>query len=68
MKSEGVVCFPQTRPLIDEPRILMEINTGYGEDNELFSVSCLSDIELKTTKFFRLYNLQEELLKSVQTK
>lgn len=48
MKSEGIECFPQTRPLIDEPRILTEINTGYGEDNELFSVSCLSDIELKT--------------------
>ena len=71
MKSEGVECSPPTRPLIDEPRILTEINTGYGEDNNLFSVSCLSDIELWTRgrdKILRLYNLQGKLLKSVQTK
>ncbi|XP_078331356.1 uncharacterized protein LOC144625137 [Crassostrea virginica] len=54
--------------LLDEPRILTDIQT---ECRELFSVSCLSDSELWTCgndKILRLYNLQGELLRSVQTK
>ncbi|XP_022317018.2 uncharacterized protein LOC111120519 [Crassostrea virginica] len=55
--------------LLDEPRILTDIQT---ECSFLCSVSCLSDSELWTCgnndKILRLYNLQGELLRSVQTK
>nr|XP_022299112.1 uncharacterized protein LOC111107941 [Crassostrea virginica] len=55
--------------LLDEPRILTDIQT---ECRYLYSVSCLSDSELWTCggndKILRLYNLQGELLRSVQTK
>ncbi|XP_078331576.1 uncharacterized protein LOC111129008 [Crassostrea virginica] len=56
--------------LLDEPRILTDIKT---ECSDLCSVSCLSDSELWTCggyddNILRLYNLQGELLRSVQTK
>nr|XP_022327028.1 uncharacterized protein LOC111126577 [Crassostrea virginica] len=54
--------------LLDEPRILTDIQT---ECVGLDSVSCLSDSELWTCaydKILRHYNLQGELLRSVQTK
>nr|XP_022333184.1 uncharacterized protein LOC111130410 [Crassostrea virginica] len=55
--------------LLDEPRILTDIQT---ECRGLHSVSCLSDSELWTRGYgdniLRLYNLQGELLRSVQTK
>ncbi|XP_022293786.2 uncharacterized protein LOC111104232 [Crassostrea virginica] len=55
--------------LLDEPRILTDIQTECGE---LRSVSCLSDSELWTCGYddniLRLCNLQGELLRSVQTK
>uniref|UniRef100_A0A8B8B7F9 Uncharacterized protein LOC111107657 n=1 Tax=Crassostrea virginica TaxID=6565 RepID=A0A8B8B7F9_CRAVI len=55
--------------LLDEPRILTDIQT---ECRELYSVSCLSDSKLWTCGYkdniLRLYNLQGELLRSVQTK
>nr|XP_022296699.1 uncharacterized protein LOC111106340 [Crassostrea virginica] len=55
--------------LLDEPRILIDIQT---ECKYLRSVSCLSDSELWTCGYndniLRLYNLQGELLRSVQTK
>ena len=58
--------------LHDEPPILKDIQTQYkGWHNTLRSVSCLSDNELWTCgddKILRLYNLQGELLRSVQTK
>ncbi|XP_078331351.1 uncharacterized protein LOC144625134 [Crassostrea virginica] len=56
--------------LLDEPRILTNIQTEYNK--ALLNVSCLSDSELWTCSFddkiLRLYNLQGELLRSVQTK
>nr|XP_022324097.1 uncharacterized protein LOC111125000 [Crassostrea virginica]XP_022324105.1 uncharacterized protein LOC111125000 [Crassostrea virginica] len=55
--------------LLDEPRILTDIQTEYREG--LLSVSCLSDSELWTRggdNILRLYSLQGELLRSVQTK
>nr|XP_022324051.1 probable E3 ubiquitin-protein ligase MID2 [Crassostrea virginica]XP_022324060.1 probable E3 ubiquitin-protein ligase MID2 [Crassostrea virginica] len=61
--SELVIRF-----LLDEPQILTDIQTEY---TDLLSVSCLSDSELWTYgyhKILRLYNLQGELLRSVQTK
>ncbi|XP_078331294.1 uncharacterized protein LOC144625097 [Crassostrea virginica] len=55
--------------LLDEPQILTDIQTEY---RDLHSVSCLSDSDLWTRgyndKILRLYNLQGELLRSVQTK
>ncbi|XP_078335047.1 uncharacterized protein LOC144625987 [Crassostrea virginica] len=54
--------------LLDEPRILTYIQT---ECRDLRRVSCLSDSELWTCGedyILRLYNLQGELLRSVQTK
>ena len=55
--------------LLDEPRILTDIQTEYTKG--LYSVSCLSDSELWTCgngKVMRLYILQGELLRSVKTK
>uniref|UniRef100_A0A8B8CEB1 Uncharacterized protein LOC111118786 n=1 Tax=Crassostrea virginica TaxID=6565 RepID=A0A8B8CEB1_CRAVI len=53
--------------LLDEPRILTDIQTEYKYLN---SVSCLSDSEFWTCgdNILRLYNLQGELLRSVPTK
>nr|XP_022333195.1 uncharacterized protein LOC111130415 [Crassostrea virginica] len=55
--------------LLDEPRILTDIQTEYKKG--LLSVSCLSDSELWTRGYYdnilRLYNLQGELMRSVQT-
>ncbi|XP_022320423.2 uncharacterized protein LOC111122782 [Crassostrea virginica] len=53
--------------LLDEPRILTDIQTEY---TYLYSVSCLSDSELWTRRndnILRLFNLQGELLRSVKT-
>ncbi|XP_078331717.1 uncharacterized protein LOC111109717 [Crassostrea virginica] len=55
--------------LLDEPRILTDIQTEYKYG--IRSVSCLSDSELWTCGYndiLRLYNLQGELLRSVKTK
>nr|XP_022300237.1 uncharacterized protein LOC111108550 [Crassostrea virginica] len=66
--SELVITYP-VRTLLDEPRILTDIQTEY---RYLCSVSCLSDSELWTCGYndniLKLYNLQGELLKTVQTK
>ncbi|XP_065925997.1 B-box type zinc finger protein ncl-1-like [Magallana gigas] len=60
------------RPLIDVPQIITQIYTEYGGFvNKLRSVSCVGDEELwtcGTDNMMRLYNLQGELVKSVQTK
>ncbi|XP_022327045.2 uncharacterized protein LOC111126590 [Crassostrea virginica] len=60
--SEPAITF-----LLDEPRILTDIQTEY---RDLYSVSCLSDSELWTCgdNILRLYNLQGELLRSIRTK
>nr|XP_022297322.1 uncharacterized protein LOC111106792 [Crassostrea virginica] len=55
-------------PLLDEPRILTDIQIEY---DYLYRVSCLSDSELWTrgnNNILRLYNLQGELLRCIQTK
>ncbi|XP_078340203.1 uncharacterized protein LOC111107938 [Crassostrea virginica] len=65
----GSLSEPAITFLLDEPRILTDIQTEYKK--RLLSVSCLSDSELWTCgvdNILRLYNLQGELLRSVQTK
>ncbi|XP_078341285.1 uncharacterized protein LOC111109014 [Crassostrea virginica] len=55
-------------PFLDKPRILTDLQPEYGGLN---NVSRLSDSELWTRgidNILRLYNLQGELLRSVQTK
>ncbi|XP_034336881.2 uncharacterized protein [Magallana gigas] len=68
MNSPSAESSPPDRPLIDIPHIITQINTECGG---LRSVSCLSDEEMWTCgddKILRLYNLQGELVKSIQTK
>ena len=66
MEASGAEFSPPGRPLIDDPQILVEINTGNG----ILSVCCLSDNDLWTSNenIMRLFNLHGKLLKSVQTK
>ncbi|XP_052707952.1 E3 ubiquitin-protein ligase TRIM71-like isoform X4 [Crassostrea angulata] len=61
------------KPLLDEPRIISTIQTQYGGlGNYLTSVTCHSDEEIWAcsydNKMMSLYNLQGELVKSIQTK
>ena len=56
--------------LTDEPVVIANLNLVDEEHTELRSVSCLIDNEFWTCgedEIIRLYNLQGELLKSVQT-
>ncbi|XP_034306780.1 tripartite motif-containing protein 2 isoform X2 [Magallana gigas] len=56
------------KPLLDEPRIISTIQT---QNDDLDGVTCHNDEEIWTCgngKMMRLYNLQGELVKSVQTK
>ncbi|XP_052707978.1 B-box type zinc finger protein ncl-1-like [Crassostrea angulata] len=60
-------------PLLDEPRIISTIQTQYEfYPNYLTGVTCHSDEEIwacsYNNKMMSLYNLQRELVKSVQTK
>ena len=72
-KTPSAVYTPRVRPLRDVPKVLREINTKCGIwPHHLRSVASLSDSELwaccHNDKILSLYNLQGELLKSVQTK
>ncbi|XP_034306963.2 tripartite motif-containing protein 2 [Magallana gigas] len=56
------------RPMLDEPKTLVAIDTGYGY---LASVCCLSDDKIwssGTDKVMKLYSLKGELQKSINTK
>ncbi|XP_065926606.1 tripartite motif-containing protein 2 [Magallana gigas] len=68
--SPGAESSTPNRPLIDVPRIIAQINTA--SINGLRGVSCVSDEDIWTCdneiQIIRLYNLQGELVKSVQTK
>ena len=69
MKTSGVTSTTSGSTLIDYPRILTDIDTGYGK-RPLTNVTCLSDNELWIChdNIMILYNLQGELLRFVQTK
>ncbi|XP_034317876.2 tripartite motif-containing protein 2-like [Magallana gigas] len=71
MDAPGADASASYKPLIDEPRIVMDIDTDYRKQNKLRSVSCLSGEHVWTSgfdKILRLYNLQGELVNSVKTK
>ncbi|XP_065929392.1 E3 ubiquitin-protein ligase TRIM71-like [Magallana gigas] len=71
MASPDAESSPLDRPLIDVPWIITEINTEFGGINSLHGVSCQSNGDIWTCgnhNLMRLYNLQGELVKSVQTK
>nr|XP_034305525.1 uncharacterized protein LOC105342785 [Crassostrea gigas] len=70
MDSPGAESSPPDKPLIAEPWIITEIISEYGP-NKICDVSCLSNEEIWTRgdgDMLRLYNLQGELVKSLQTK
>uniref|UniRef100_K1R2G9 Protein SEC13 homolog n=3 Tax=Magallana gigas TaxID=29159 RepID=K1R2G9_MAGGI len=70
MGSPGAESSPPDKPLIAEPWIITEIISEY-EPNKICDVSCLSNEEIWTRgdgDMLRLYNLQGELVKSLQTK
>ncbi|XP_062600819.1 uncharacterized protein LOC134262442 [Saccostrea cucullata] len=65
--QEDEVC-PSVKELLDKQELIITIDTGY---KELFNVICLNDEEIWTSgkdKIMKLYNLQGNLLKSIQTK
>ncbi|XP_052706654.1 tripartite motif-containing protein 2-like [Crassostrea angulata] len=69
--SPGPESSPRDRLLIEEPRIITEINTKCVFPVLLRSVSCKSDEDIWTcfnNKKILLYNLRGELVKSIKTK
>uniref|UniRef100_K1QJX3 Tripartite motif-containing protein 3 n=1 Tax=Magallana gigas TaxID=29159 RepID=K1QJX3_MAGGI len=68
MPPQGAESSPPNRSLMDVPQVITAIDTGYGS---LYGVTCLNDKEVWTCGCFNnkmnLYNLQGELLKSIQT-
>ncbi|XP_052682824.1 uncharacterized protein LOC128163305 [Crassostrea angulata] len=71
MDSPDAESSPPDRLLIDVPRVITTIKTAFIRGNRLYSVSCQNDGEIWTCgkdNIMRLYNLQGELVKSVQTK
>jgi hypothetical protein len=59
---------PPVKPLLDEPRLIATIDTGY---DRLHSAACLSEDKVWTqgdNKTMKLLNLQGEILMSVLTK
>ncbi|XP_062592828.1 uncharacterized protein LOC134254321 [Saccostrea cucullata] len=68
MKTPEAASCPPIQPLIDEPELIITIDAGY---DPLYSVTRLSDEEIWTCgedKIMKLYNLQGQLLKTIQTK
>ena len=66
--SQGAESSPASRPLLHVPKLITELETGYGSLN---AVTCLTDEKIWTRggdKMLKLYNLKGKLLKSVQTK
>nr|XP_034329386.1 uncharacterized protein LOC117690148 [Crassostrea gigas]XP_034329387.1 uncharacterized protein LOC117690148 [Crassostrea gigas]XP_034329388.1 uncharacterized protein LOC117690148 [Crassostrea gigas] len=68
MPPQGAESSPPDRTLIDVPQIITAIDTGY---EYLYGVTCLNDTEVWTCgedNMMKLYNLQRELVESIQTK
>nr|XP_034331668.1 uncharacterized protein LOC117690933 [Crassostrea gigas] len=68
MPPQGAESLPPDRSLIDEPQVITAIDIGYGLP--VYSVTCLNDsqIWMRISNMMELYNLQGELLESIQTK
>lgn len=64
--EQGYISSPD-RPLIDEQRVVTDINTQYTASIKLRGASCLSDENVWTCSFdekiMKLYNLKGELVK-----
>jgi hypothetical protein len=60
---------PPVRPLLDEPRLIAAIHTGY---KKLYGVSCVSEDQVwkcgNKDKTMKLLNLRGDLLTLIQTK
>nr|XP_022309168.1 tripartite motif-containing protein 3-like [Crassostrea virginica] len=68
--SPGAQSFLQEKPLLDAPHFITDILTGYT-GRYLEGVACLRDEKIWTSGYYNimmLYNLQGELLQSIQTK
>nr|XP_034329487.1 E3 ubiquitin-protein ligase TRIM71 [Crassostrea gigas] len=68
MPSWGAESSPSDRSLMDVPQVISAIDTGY---EYLYGVTCLNDTEVWTCgdgNRIKLYNLQGELVESIQTK
>nr|XP_034327216.1 uncharacterized protein LOC109619815 [Crassostrea gigas]XP_034327217.1 uncharacterized protein LOC109619815 [Crassostrea gigas] len=68
MPPQGAESSPPDRSLVDVPQVITAIDTGY---RNLFGVTCLNDTEVWTRgngNMTKLYNLQGELVESIQTK
>ncbi|XP_048737991.2 uncharacterized protein LOC125652681 [Ostrea edulis] len=68
MKSREDVSSPPVKPLLDEPRLIATIDTGY---DSVDSVSCLREEQIWTCEnkaIMKLLNLQSKLLTSIRTK
>ncbi|XP_062618123.1 uncharacterized protein LOC134279720 [Saccostrea cucullata] len=68
VKTPEAASCPPIKPLIDEPELIIIIDTGYDPHNR---VTRLSDEEIWTCgedKIMKLCNLQGKLLKTIQTK
>ena len=68
MPSPVVESPPPAMSLLDVPKLITKLDTGY---RLLYGVSCLSDDEIWTRsedKNLKLYNLRGELMKSVRSK
>lgn len=71
MNAPGAVSSSPVRSLIDLPFTFKVIDTCYENSDGLCSVSCLSDDNIWTCgkdPVMRLYNLQGNLVKEIQTK
>nr|XP_034327213.1 uncharacterized protein LOC117689685 [Crassostrea gigas] len=69
MPTQGAESSPPDRSLMDVPRIITDIDTGY--EYGVYSVTCLNDTEVWTCgndNMMKLYNLRGEIVESIQTK
>ncbi|XP_052694251.1 tripartite motif-containing protein 3-like [Crassostrea angulata] len=65
--TQGAESSPTDRSLLDVPRIITAIDTGYEYQ---YGVACLNDTEILThgnNNIIKLYNLHGELVRSIQT-
>ncbi|XP_065923959.1 E3 ubiquitin-protein ligase TRIM71 [Magallana gigas] len=68
MPPQGAESSPPDQSLMDVPRVITAIDTGY---QYLYGVTCLNDTEVWTHgngNMMKLFNLQGELMESIQTK